>query len=88
MKYIVILLLIALCRMLKLQRAIKPYAWPQDITLTSGTFTITNNSKSIKVIRMPDYLKGQLTSVRWQNRIVLEQAYVTQVNEFLQQNYR
>jgi hypothetical protein len=28
---------------------------------------------------MPDYLKGWLTfyKVRWQNRIVLEQAYVT-----------
>jgi hexosaminidase len=59
MKYIVILLLIAFVSNAQITKEQLNLPWPQNITLTSGTFTITNNSKSIlKVIRMPDYLKG------------------------------
>jgi hexosaminidase len=60
MKYIVILLLIAFVSNAQITKnKIKPYALAQNITLTSGTFTITKQFKvNIKGNRMPDYLKG------------------------------
>jgi hexosaminidase len=51
MKNMLILLLIAFVSMLKLQEQLNLYALPQNITLTSGTFTITKQFKvNIKVI--------------------------------------
>jgi hexosaminidase len=78
--------------MLKLQRAIKPYALPQNITLTSGTFTITKQFK-VNIKGNPDarLFKGVTNFLRrldGRTGLFLEQAYVTTVNEFLQQNYR
>jgi hexosaminidase len=59
MKYIVILLLIAFVSNAQITEQLNLMPWPQNITLTSGTFTITKQFKvNIKGNRMPDYLKG------------------------------
>jgi hexosaminidase len=45
MKYIVILLLIAFVSNAQITKEQLNLPWPQDITLTSGTFTITKQFK-------------------------------------------
>jgi hexosaminidase len=57
----------------------------QDITLTSGTFTITKQFKVIKGNPDARLFKGVTNFLRRLDgrTVVLEQAYVTTVNEFL-----
>jgi hexosaminidase len=51
--------------------------WPQNINLTEGTFALSKSFKINIRNQMVEYLLVQLTftSIGWQNRIVLEQAF-------------
>jgi hexosaminidase len=52
--------------------------WPQNINLTEGTFALNKSFKiNITGNQMVEFLLVQLTftSIGWQNRIVLEQAF-------------
>jgi hexosaminidase len=77
MKFILIYYLLAWFQMLK-KRAIEPMPWPQNINLTEGTFALSKSFK-INITGEPNgrILLVQLTftSIGWQNRIVLEQAF-------------
>jgi hexosaminidase len=87
MKYIVMLVLVAFvsnAQITKEQLDLMP--WPQNINLTSGTFTLTKQFK-VNIIGNPDsrLFKGATNFLRrldGRTGLFLEQAYVTKVNEF------